>query len=241
MADENLPCTRVNLLLTTQSQCDFLSDNHCLEERALVDYMALIYCRFGLEMRAAAITMIVLLLLILFATLSAIADEFLCQNLLTLAKTLRMSDSLAVCILPKLPCTARVNTDKLPSQGITLLAFGNGCPDILTSWIAADDDRFELVVGELLGGGIFCTSLVIGLIFVRTDFKLARRPILRDTSFYALAVFLTWLYCYSQQVTFIGALAFIAIYILYIIVALVSQAVHARKCKVLNLECADDS
>lgn len=126
-------------------------------------------------------------------------------------------------------------------KGITLLAFGNGCPDIFSSWIAASDDRVELMIGQLLGGGIFCTSIVVGLILVRCEFKLARRPILRDVLFYAIAVFLTWIYCYLQQVTLIDAFGFIVIYLLYIIVAIVSQAIYKRANKLYELDTPNET
>jgi sodium/potassium/calcium exchanger 6 len=89
---------------------------------------------------------------------------------------------------------------------VTLLAFGNGCPDIFASLAAASSGRPELIVGELLGAGIFCTSIVAGLIFVSAEFKIARRPLLRDTSFYLLAIYLIWLFCTQGRVTFYGAL-----------------------------------
>lgn len=88
-----------------------------------------------------------------------------------------------------------------------MLAFGNGCPDIFSSLAAASDGRGELIVGELLGAGIFCTSIVSGIIFIHSDFKLACRPILRDTTFYLLAVYLIWSYCWSEEITFYGSLS----------------------------------
>lgn len=109
-----------------------------------------------------------------------------------------------------------------------MLAFGNGCPDIFASIAAASGDRSELIVGELLGAGIFCTSIVAGLIFIHSDFKLATRPILRDTTFYLFAVYLVWCYCESKEVTFYESLTFILIYVIYLIVALSGQAIHSR-------------
>ncbi|KAG9509103.1 Mitochondrial sodium/calcium exchanger protein, partial [Fragariocoptes setiger] len=40
--------------------------------------------------------------------------------------------------------------DSFIDYGVTLLAFGNGCPDIFSSIAAASDDRPELIVSELL-------------------------------------------------------------------------------------------
>lgn len=117
-----------------------------------------------------------------------------------------------------------------------------------------------MIVGELLGAGIFCTSIVAGLVFIHSDFKLARRPLLRDAAFYLLAVFLMWLFCYEGVISFYGSLgrwsrvlpkcnnplcnspvlskftnrrksslpAFIIIYVIYLLFALIGQAIHAR-------------
>ena len=38
-------------------------------------------------------------------------------------------------------------------QGVTLLAFGNGAPDIISSIAGVGQARPNLVVGELLGAG----------------------------------------------------------------------------------------
>lgn len=108
------------------------------------------------------------------------------------------------------------------------MAFGNGCPDIFSSIAAASGDRPELIVGELLGAGIFCTSIVSGLIFIHSDFKLATRPVLRDTTFYLLAVYLMWSYCWAEELTFYGSLTFIVIYLIYLIVALGGQMIYSR-------------
>ena len=92
-----LPCSSVNSLArSTAEQCKFIIDNDCLEDEATVDYVYLVFCEIGYEMRHLAVSMIVFLVVILFLNLSAVADEFLCPSLLTVARNLRMSDSLAV-------------------------------------------------------------------------------------------------------------------------------------------------
>lgn len=114
------------------------------------------------------------------------------------------------------------------------MAFGNGCSDIFSSWIAADDDRIELVISGLLGAGIFVTSVVVGIIFIRNDFKIQRSSIARDSFFYMLAVCLTWSYCASGEVSLMDSLTFIILYILYILVALLTQAVQVKRKKQIS-------
>lgn len=93
----SLPCFLVNnLTQSSYEQCKFVIDNDCLEEDSIIDYVYLIYCDLGQEWRYASIVLVVSLVILLFLALSSVADEFLCPSLLTVAKNLRMSDSLAV-------------------------------------------------------------------------------------------------------------------------------------------------
>lgn len=85
-----------NLTSNSLEQCKFILDNDCLEDDAAIDYVYLVYCEFGHELRYVSIILIVFLVIVLFLALSSIADEFLCPSLLAVAKSLRMSDSLAV-------------------------------------------------------------------------------------------------------------------------------------------------
>lgn len=98
-ASTTLPCYLVNnLAKNTEEQCKFIVDNDCLEDEATFDYVYFVFCELSYETRYLAVALIVLLVLVLFLNLSAVADEFLCPSLLTVAKSLRMSDSLAVSI-----------------------------------------------------------------------------------------------------------------------------------------------
>lgn len=92
-----LPCYMVNnVTINSAEQCKFIVDNGCLEDESTIDYVYLVYCEMGYELRYAAIVMIAFFVIVLFLNLSSVADEFLCPSLLSVAKNLRMSDSLAV-------------------------------------------------------------------------------------------------------------------------------------------------
>lgn len=89
-----LPCWMVNDLSRNSLQCNFV-ENNCLEKEAM-NYTYFVYCVMGSELRYLATIIIVFLIVAFFLTLSAIADEFLCPSLLTMSKSLKMSDNLAV-------------------------------------------------------------------------------------------------------------------------------------------------
>lgn len=92
-----LPCFLVNTLTNDSvEQCKFIIDNDCMEDGSALDYVYLVYCEFGYELRYVSVFLLAFLVIVLFLALSAVADEFLCPSLLAVAKNLRMSDSLAV-------------------------------------------------------------------------------------------------------------------------------------------------
>ena len=56
--------------------------------------------------------------------------------------------------------------------GITLLALGNGAPDVFTAYSAINSaDDFPLVLAELLGASIFVTTVVLAAVL-----RVARAP-----------------------------------------------------------------
>jgi solute carrier family 24 (sodium/potassium/calcium exchanger), member 6 len=71
--------------------------------------------------------------------------------------------------------------------GVTLLAFGNGSPDIFASLAGSEGDT-ELLYTELLGAATFVTGLIAGIVIVIRPFKVVRRNNLRDVLFFMAAV-----------------------------------------------------
>ena len=84
---------------------------------------------------------------------------------------------------------------RLPQNiaGVTILAFGNGAPDIFSALASVQQQRPELLIGALFGAGVFVTTAVTGAICLSKPFKLMERPFLRDVTFYLAAGF--WAFC----------------------------------------------
>ncbi|GFQ95512.1 hypothetical protein TNCT_487861, partial [Trichonephila clavata] len=129
------------------------------------------------------------------------------SSLVVITKTLRLSQNIA---------------------GVTFLAFGNGAPDIFSSVAGTEQGRPELVIGTLFGAGIFVTSVVVGSIIVSKPFKIMERPFLRDIIFYVCAAFWTFLRFYYGEVTLWHSIGFIALYILYILVVIISRIIYNK-------------
>lgn len=69
--------------------------------------------------------------------------------------------------------------------GVTLLAFGNGSPDLFTS-LASLDDASTTMYSNLLGAAIYVTSFVGGIICIIRPFHLSGSNLLRDITFFIL-------------------------------------------------------
>ena len=98
------------------------------------------------------------------------ADDFFCCSISTIVDHLKISQSLA---------------------GITLMAFGNGAPDIfstIASVLNTKRPKAGLAVGDLLGGGAFVTTIVFATIILTKPFKVAKLATLRDIIFFIIGI-----------------------------------------------------
>uniref|UniRef100_A0A7M5XCC0 Sodium/calcium exchanger membrane region domain-containing protein n=4 Tax=Clytia hemisphaerica TaxID=252671 RepID=A0A7M5XCC0_9CNID len=165
-------------------------------------------CSFSEKNRAWCYVLLLLWMLYMFISLGVTAEDFFCPSLKAISKFLRMSDSLA---------------------GVTLLALGNGAPDIF-SVIAAVNNKnprtTAMAFQELFGAGIFVTTIVAGSINFSTTFMMARRPFLRDNIFYLVAVIWTFVVIYRREIKTIEATGFIALYVLYVSIVIIGQIVN---------------
>ena len=94
-----------------------------------------------------------------------------CPSLSVIASVLRLSENIA---------------------GVTILAFGNGSPDIFTSLVVEEKERL-IMFTELVGAGVFVTTIIAGSVAVVSPFRVQIKNFLRDCFFYMFAA--SWI-CY---------------------------------------------
>ena len=140
-------------------------------------------------------------LIFLFSTLGISASDFFTPNLATIAQTLGLDENVA---------------------GVTFLAFGNGSPDVFSTFSAMRANSGSLAIGELLGAATFIVSCVVGSMCIIKPFKVHRTPFLRDVGFFAVAVTLMLLTLWDGKIDQWEAGALIVMYVLYVIVVVVS-------------------
>lgn len=201
-------CRDVNQV-NASDQCLFIQTTaDCKSQIGYVDYNSFMYCTFSEGNSFKAVGIAIVWLLVLFVGLGVTANEFLCPALFVISKNLKLSQNVA---------------------GVTLLAFGNGAPDIFSALAGIQQGKTELVVGGLVGAGIFVTTVVAGSIFLTQPFRMVKRPFVRDVIFYLTAAAWVFYLFFHGSIELYHAIGFIILYLLYIVVVIVSRMIHQKR------------
>ncbi|CAI5931113.1 unnamed protein product [Closterium sp. NIES-64] len=111
------------------------------------------------------------------------------------------------------------------TAGVTLLALGNGAPDVFSSLAAIVGGNPKVGLGAVVSAGAFVTCFVVGCVAVAAaPFPVRPRPFLRDSCLFATGVLLLLLIYLSGHVYLWQAVGLVAFYICFVAVAIVSNA-----------------
>jgi len=177
-----------------KDQCAFVRANCPDEEAGVISYLSFYYCRLP-HARPVAFVLMTLWLALLFSTIGIAASDFFCINLNTIADMLGMSESLA---------------------GVTLLAFGNGSPDVFSTFAAFRTHAASLAVGELIGAACFITAIVSGSMALIRPFQVARKSFARDVGFFLVAATFSMGFIVDGKLHLWEAVTMVAFYLFYV-------------------------
>lgn len=143
---------------------------------------------------------IIFFLFILFFILSSTSDMFLSTSITKIVETFNINQNIAA---------------------VTLLAFGNGAPDVISSLVAsAEEEGIQFSISSLIGGGMFVTSFVLGAVVFRgKDILVNSSMFNRNLILYLISLGHIILIGIKKKITLFDSLGFIFIYILNILVA----------------------
>lgn len=145
--------------------------------------------------KPVAFVIMSLWLAMLFSTIGIAASDFFCVNLNTIARMLGMSESLA---------------------GVTLLAFGNGSPDVFSTFAAFRTHAASLAVGELIGAACFITAVVSGSMALIRPFPVARKSFFRDVTFFLVAAAFSMLFIVDGKLHLWESVTMVGFYLFYV-------------------------
>ncbi|XP_076389726.1 mitochondrial sodium/calcium exchanger protein isoform X2 [Megachile rotundata] len=158
-----------------KDHCEWVKKTIDCNTDSVIQYTELFFCVFKSDTTLLFILGLILLilwLLYLFLILGTTADNFFCPSLAVIAGIMRLSDSIA---------------------GVTILAFGNGAPDIFTSLVSSSEEGI-IMFTELIGAGVFVTAMIAGSVAVVQPFRVRLKLLMRDACFYILAVcWISWI------------------------------------------------
>jgi sodium/potassium/calcium exchanger 6 len=132
---------------------------------------------------------------LLFSTIGIAASDFFCINLSTIATILGMSESMA---------------------GVTFLAFGNGSPDVFSTFAAFSTNSSSLAIGELFGAAGFITAVVAGSMALVRPFRVARKAFVRDVGFFTVAAAFSLSFLWDGRLHLWECITMVLFYVFYV-------------------------
>lgn len=201
---------------TVKDQCRFIQDNCPDEEAGLFSYLQLYYCKLD-HVKPIAFAILTLWLGLLFSTIGIAASDFFCINLSTIANILGMSESMT---------------------GVTFLAFGNGSPDVFSTFAAMKTHSGSLAIGELVGAAGFITAVVAGSMALVRPFKVARKSFVRDVGFFIVAASFSMVFLADGHLHLWESAVMVGFYVFYVITVVVWHWYLSRKSRRREREAA---
>ncbi|CAK7900540.1 hypothetical protein CAAN3_05S01750 [[Candida] anglica] len=200
--NNNYNCTAIHEI-PRADQCEFIREECSDYKLGYINYLRLYYCTFSF-LRLGAIVPLLIILGLLFVSLGLTASDYLCPNLYTISVFLKMSDNLA---------------------GLTLLALGNGAPDILSTFTAMDLGSGDLAISELVGAAFFITTVVVGTMGILHPFKVPEVPFIRDAGFFAAVTIVLFHASLTQKLTTIHCIVLVSLYLIYVVIVISSHSI----------------
>ncbi|KAL2016413.1 hypothetical protein VTK56DRAFT_3534 [Thermocarpiscus australiensis] len=188
-------------------QCAFVRANCDDDEAGLLHYLTFYYCTLA-GAKPVAFAMLAVWLGLLFTTIGIAASDFFSVNLSTIASVLGLSESLA---------------------GVTFLAFGNGSPDVFSTFAAMGSNSGSMAIGELLGAAGFITAVVAGSMALVREFKVSKRPFVRDIVFFIAAISFTVVFMADGELHLWECFTMIGFYLFYVVAVVGWHWLTARR------------
>ena len=187
----NCTTTAINSLLTIKDKCIFVSNNCSYE---YINFYSFHYCIMRGFFPLSTI-IIILILFILFFILSSTSDMYLSSSITKIIETFNINHNIAA---------------------VTLLAFGNGAPDVISTLVASSEpEGISFSLNSVLGSGMFITSFVLGLVVYRgKDILVNSNMFNRNLLLYLLALGDIILIGIKKNIHLFDSLGFIFIYLL---------------------------
>ncbi|CAK5021913.1 unnamed protein product [Aphanomyces euteiches] len=174
-----------------------------------INYLEFHYCVMA-EHPWMSFTMLCMWLLLLFYLVGHTADEYFSPTLSTLCRKLAIPFDVA---------------------GVTLLAFGNGAPDIFSSLATSTSGTMETGVNALLGGVMFVTTVVVGAVLQSSPLacvKITPRPFCRDILALLITLGILAIDLPTSTSSMSSAMLLLSCYVVYVLAVVVPSWLSSK-------------
>lgn len=113
--------------------------------------------------------------------------------------------------------------------GVTFLAFGNGSPDVFSTFAAMKTQSGSLAIGELIGAAGFITAVVAGSMALVRPFKVARKSFVRDVGFFIVAASFSMIFLADGYLHMWESAVMVGFYGFYVVTVVVWHWYLTRK------------
>ena len=204
----NATCVYADII-NAADKCQF-AQNFCTEDVPLAHFY---FCSEFVQGNFWPFAPILIFgLFLCFLLLGSTADDYLTPALEKIATRLHLSETLS---------------------GVTLLAFANGAPDVMSSIAAssANSEGIFLSLGAVFGAGLFVTTFVFArVISICPDLRVKATETGRDLCFFLSAIVLLFVYAMVfKRINMVQAGVFVGLYIVFIAVVLRMEQQRDKK------------
>ena len=192
------------------SICAYIASNCAADSNGYIDYLHVFYCSSWLGgHRALGWVTFVAWILFLFWVLGVISNDYFVPALTSVAYT---------CSIP-----AEV-------AGLTLLAFGNGAPNVAGYFAAVTTKTFDLAIGDALGGTFFVIAVVLASVCIfGRNILLDGHSFVRDILFLGVAVVAIFVFIWTGRFYIYESIALLLLYLVYVLWASIYDLMRQRK------------
>lgn len=101
--------------------------------------------------------------------------------------------------------------------GVTFLAFGNGSPDVFSTFAAMSTHSSSLAIGELVGAAGFISAVVAGSMALVRPFRVAKKSFIRDVGFFVVAAAFSMGFLADGKLHLWECIAMVLFYVFYVV------------------------
>ncbi|KAI8547913.1 hypothetical protein RHMOL_Rhmol07G0232100 [Rhododendron molle] len=188
-----LSCSSIHQIPPSH-RCSF-SLLHCTTNTQLINYFSLHFCLLH-QTPSLSVPSLSLIVLLQFYILVRTAQDHFSLTVTKISTHLNLTPSIGA---------------------VTLLALGNGAPDVFASVAAVRGGSPRTGFGAILSAGTFVSALVVGFVAIHAaPFAVDPAPFIRDVLFYlAAALFLFCVYL-SGEIFLWQAVGFVGFYVFFV-------------------------